>query len=488
MRSCSARSPRTTTPRRFSCVRWTRIPSRAAAYGHWRVTIKAADQLLDEARRCSRGGSKSQILLLLTDGEDHDEGALPAARALAEKGVSIYTVGIGSTAGEPIPLVDDKGRFTGYLKDRQGGTVLTRLNEDILKQIADAGHGRYVSSQGGGAGIDQIMPDLASFEREEREAKLKVVYADRFQWALVPALVFFLFAAFVPRRRKVALLAFAGLRFAAAPADAFPLLSAKNGDVEAGNKLLDANKADDALKSYEAAKGELGDRPELFVDQGMALAKKGDHKGAKPMFERALMSADAKLRGRAHYLMGNGVLFDEKDYQGAIAEYKKALAREDASNQNAKYNLELAQKLLKQEQEKQKNEKKDDPKRQDQEQRSAEARSEKAGRTETRPKQRFSKRTTNRSPIRTKTNRSQTSSKTNNRRNRPSRKRKATSDAAAKAAARRLRKPRKSRYASTFSRIRSNVRLSRWRKIGETAGWHPFLALSCHSRLLPRAR
>ena len=341
------------------------IPRGGTAIGS---AINAADKLLGEARE--RGGAKSQILIVITDGEDHDESALPAAKALAEKGITIFTVGVGSAAGEPIPLNDDKGRFIGYMKDRQGNTVLTRLNEEILKQLADAGHGRYVASGGGTAGIEQLIPDLAGFEREEHEAKFKVVYTDRFQWALVPGIVLLMIGLFLPRRRRrlpmtVFFLALLGAGRAQA---GVPLLSGKNSAVEAANKQLEANQPDDAIKGYEAAQKELGGRAELFIDQGLALQKKGDHKSAKPMPERALMSNDATVRSKAHYLMGNGA-FDDKDYQGAIEEFKKAL-RELPRNQDAKYNLELSQKLLKEQQEQQKkdqkNDKKDDKQKQDQ--------------------------------------------------------------------------------------------------------------------------
>ena len=174
---------------------------------------------------------------------------------------------------------------------------------------------------------------------------------------------------FLPRRRSripmtILLLALLGGRAEAG----VPLLTGKNSEVEAANKLLAANKTDEAIKGYEAVQKELGTRAELFIDQGLALEKKGDHKGAKPMLERALMSNDASVRSRAHYVMGNGA-FDDKDYPGAIEEFKKAL-REQPRNQDAKYNLELSQKLLKEQQEQQKkdekNQKKDDKQKQDQ--------------------------------------------------------------------------------------------------------------------------
>jgi len=339
--------------------------------------LQLSGQLLTEARE--RGGSKSQVVVVITDGEDHEGDPVAAAKTLAGKGISVFTVGVGSTSGEPIPMYDDKNTFLGYLKDHQGNTVLSRLDEGILKKIADAGGGRYVASSGGSTGVEQLLGDLASFEREEHEAKYKIVYTDRFQWLLIPSVFMLALSLSISARRRrpavFSLLMFLFSLTCAAPAHASPFwakakswLTAKNSKVETGNFALEQNKYDEAINAYKAAESEVADRPELWLDQGLALLKKGDAQGAKPLLERVFLAGDSQLRARAHYLLGNAA-FDQQKYDEAIVSYKKAL-HEMPSDSDAKYNLELAQKLLQAQKDKEKNQndkndKKDDNKNKD---------------------------------------------------------------------------------------------------------------------------
>ncbi len=322
--------------------------------------LKSADALLEEAR--TRGGSKSQVVVVITDGEDHEGAAIEAAKSLHEKGVTVFTIGVGSTAGEPLPLYGERGEFVGYMKDASGQTVLSRLNEQILKDVAQAGGGRYVASSGGSTGVEALVGDLAGFEREEKEATFKVVYADRFQWVLVPGALCLLLAALLSSKRKLtAALAFLLFVLPSSARAEIPWPTLQNSDVADGNKLLEDNKPDEALSAYEHAKEALGPLAELWLNQGLAHLKKGSPKDAAPLIEHALLSEDKKLRARAQYLLGNAA-FDAKDYAGAVQSYKKSL-REMPGVREVQYNLELAQKLLKKQQEEKK---KQDQQKQDQ--------------------------------------------------------------------------------------------------------------------------
>lgn len=330
--------------------------------------LRTADSLLDEAR--ARGGAKSQVVVVLTDGEDHEGDALAVAKQLREKGVSIFTVGVGSTVGEPIPSYNDKGDFTGYLKDGRGNTVLSRLNEQMLKDLAAAGGGSYTASSAGSTGVEQLIADLAGFEREERDAAYKVVYADRFQWVLLPGALALLGAALLSTRRRRSLLAaFAAVMLtgSSAHADAgFPWPTLQNSDVAEANDLLLEGKLDEAIGGYDKAKAVLSDRAELWLNHGLALLKKGDPQAAEGVLERALLSEDRKLRAKAQYLLGNAA-FDAQDFKKAVEAYKKSL-REDPSSRDTKFNLELAlQRLRKQEEEqKKKDQQNQDQQKQDQ--------------------------------------------------------------------------------------------------------------------------
>jgi Ca-activated chloride channel family protein len=155
-------------------------------------------QLLDEGGGLARG----RALILLTDGEDHEPGLENALEALSQDGVRVYPVGIGSTSGEPIPVYDDKGRFAGYKKDRQGQTVMTRLNEEVLREIADKTGGRYFHSTAGDVGIPAVVEELERLDKAEFESRLTVEYAERYREIAAPGFALLLLGAAFPQRGR----------------------------------------------------------------------------------------------------------------------------------------------------------------------------------------------------------------------------------------------------------------------------------------------
>jgi Ca-activated chloride channel family protein len=155
-------------------------------------------QLLDEGGGLARG----RALILLTDGEDHEPGLESALDALSQDGVRVYPVGIGSTSGEPIPIYDDRGRFAGYKKDRQGQTVMTRLNEEVLREIAEKTGGRYFHSTAGDVGIPAVVEELDRLDKAEFESRLTVEYAERFREIAGPGFALLLIGAALPQRGR----------------------------------------------------------------------------------------------------------------------------------------------------------------------------------------------------------------------------------------------------------------------------------------------
>ena len=132
------------------------------------------------------GGQK--VLILLTDGEDHGEEAVAAAKAATQKGVHIYCVGIGNPVRSvPIPLLSDTGAAaTPYKRDANGQLVLTALDETRLQEIAKAGNGNYYHAT---AGITQLTTDLARLEKQKFRSSADGEYQDRFQIFVAGALV-----------------------------------------------------------------------------------------------------------------------------------------------------------------------------------------------------------------------------------------------------------------------------------------------------------
>lgn len=119
------------------------------------------DAILTALRSFSAQSEKSRAMILITDGENHEDDAVDAARQAAEMGVKVYTIGVGSAQGQPIPMDGD------LLKDREGNIVVTRLDESTLQQVAQAGGGAYVHAGNEEFGLNPIIDDIRKMEDEE---------------------------------------------------------------------------------------------------------------------------------------------------------------------------------------------------------------------------------------------------------------------------------------------------------------------------------
>lgn len=113
---------------------------------------------------------KYKVLVLVTDGEDQGSQPIQAAQKAAQEGIRIYTIGIGTLAGEPIPLREPGGKFLGYKKDTDSTVVVSRLDEKTLTEIAQIGKGKYLSLFAGGFDLDKIYREISGMERNCRGA------------------------------------------------------------------------------------------------------------------------------------------------------------------------------------------------------------------------------------------------------------------------------------------------------------------------------
>ncbi|HZK09177.1 MAG TPA: VWA domain-containing protein [Bacteroidales bacterium] len=151
------------------------------------------------------GESEHQkAIIIITDGEDHEGDAIIAAKKVAENGILVYTIGMGLPEGAPIPVYDRYGNQSGFRKDRNNNTVITRLNEDMLRQIADAGKGEYVRANNTQAGLDVIFDEINKLEKTKFESRVFSDYENRFQYFLAVALILLLieFSVFDRRGRR----------------------------------------------------------------------------------------------------------------------------------------------------------------------------------------------------------------------------------------------------------------------------------------------
>lgn len=147
--------------------------------------------------------ASQKVIVLLTDGENHEGDISAAVQAAADKGVIIYTIGFGSPNGEPIPLYDDQGQLTGYKKDRQGEVVLSRLDETTLQQIALATNGRYFRAAADGREVGFLAGAIGELQTTELEGRFETRRVERFQWFLAAAVAALVIGELIPDRRAV---------------------------------------------------------------------------------------------------------------------------------------------------------------------------------------------------------------------------------------------------------------------------------------------
>lgn len=145
---------------------------------------------------------KYKVMVILTDGEDQGSEPIEAAKKAKEEGVVIYTVGIGSTGGEPIPLKDANGNKIGYKKDQSGNMVLSRMNPEILQEISSVTKGKYFSASGGQIEMERIYDEISNMDKKELGGKLLTLYQDRYQYFLILSLLFLTIESFISERRR----------------------------------------------------------------------------------------------------------------------------------------------------------------------------------------------------------------------------------------------------------------------------------------------
>ena len=133
----------------------------------------------------------NKAIVIISDGEDHEEMAVNAAKEATEEGVVICTVGMGSEKGVPIPIVRN-GKKIGIKKDKDESTVLTKLNEENLIQIAQAGNGTYTKTRGLNLNLRKILDRINEIEKSTLKKDRYSTYDDQFQWFLLPALLLLL--------------------------------------------------------------------------------------------------------------------------------------------------------------------------------------------------------------------------------------------------------------------------------------------------------
>ena len=143
-----------------------------------------------------------KAMIIITDGENHEDDAVAAARAAADKDVMVNVIGMGSANGAPVPI-HQTGRQAGFITDSAGHTVISKLNEDMCKEISAAGKGAYVRASNANSGLNIVMDQIGKVQRKTYDSKNFKDFEDRFQFFLGFAFILLIIEFFISNRKNL---------------------------------------------------------------------------------------------------------------------------------------------------------------------------------------------------------------------------------------------------------------------------------------------
>jgi Ca-activated chloride channel homolog len=314
-----------------------------------------------------KNNDNHKVLVLFTDGEDHDADTetLAAAKEAAEAGMHIFTIGVGTKAGELLRVKDDQGNES-FIKDEDGNVVKSRLNELLLNQIATAAGGFYLPLQGANPMETLYARGLAPLPKSESTTRLTRVYQERYHWPLAFAVVCLLLEFLLPEssrrsRRSEAKASAARSAVQMAAAAVCFLLVVLNGRASPSGAFRDYQSGDfkSAFEEYNRLSEQNTNDYRLHYDAGAAAYRAQQLEKAEKQFNATLASPsvapDLLTQERTYYNLGNteyhlGEPLTEPDkkeerWKQAIDSYSQALHL-NTNDLDAKNNLAFVQRKL----------------------------------------------------------------------------------------------------------------------------------------------
>jgi Ca-activated chloride channel family protein len=303
---------------------------------------------------------KYKAVVLISDGEDHDETAVKTATQMGQDGVVIYTVGIGSPQGTA--LMDET---TNQLKtDKDGNTVITKLNEEELRSIAEKGNGKYLFFQNTDDVVENIRSELAGMDQRNVMDDSLINYRSWFRYFLAVAFLFLIIEIFISEKKNrkndyLKLKPTLTILFVFTCIVTSAQTQKENLVIKKGNEAYKNNDFTNALDAYgQVIQKNPGNATAQF-NQGNALFRTDKKDEAVIAYDNALKKLNKPAeKGNAYYNKGV-VLQNDKKLPECIDAYKNAL-KLDPGNEDARQNLQKA--LQQQKQQKQEQQKKDDKK------------------------------------------------------------------------------------------------------------------------------
>ena len=169
------------------------MPSSGTNFSAAMLTAKDAFESIDD-----QNNNAANVLLFVADGENHSDNFSPAMQELLGANVIVFSVGVGTSSGGPVPVFNENGETIGYHRNSSGETITSRLGTDTMRQIAGEGGGEYYEISSGSDNIEAFFSRLDELERGEFSSQEFADYKDQYQALLIPGLILFLIALFFP--------------------------------------------------------------------------------------------------------------------------------------------------------------------------------------------------------------------------------------------------------------------------------------------------
>jgi Ca-activated chloride channel family protein len=299
---------------------------------------------------------KYKAVLLLSDGEDHDEGALQTAEQMAGEGVVINTIGIGSPEGAPI-----MDPATGQMKtDAEGNTVISRLNQEELKAIAAKGNGTYMLYSNTEEVASNIAAQLATMDQRAVKDDSLVNYQSFYQWFLALALLILVIELFIremKRNKALNIKAAAAVLLMGMGAPA--MAQSDKVIIKEGNEAYARKDYPAAADQYNKVVQKSPENTTAQYNLGNALYKSEKPADAVAAYYKSIARLEKPVEKSNAWYNKGVVLHNEKKLPECIAAYKNAL-KLDPNNEDARQNLQKALQQQKQEEQKDKKDKDQD--------------------------------------------------------------------------------------------------------------------------------
>ena len=297
----------------------------------------------------------SRAIILITDGENHEDDPVSAAKDAVDMGARVFCIGVGSPEGKPIPMDG------GLLKDNDGNIVVTRLDEKTLRDVASAGRGLYVRAGNTEFGLNPVIDEIRSLDAKDFQSVVFEEYDEQYMYFFAIALIFMLIEFMISdtRNRRSLFGRGKGMVAVLILMLASPVMLQAQSDrseVRAGNREFKKGEFREAELDYKRALEEDSTSVTAKYNLGNALYKTESYSEAELYLKGlgdSLKSVSASKASDCFHNSGNLAL-KQKKYQEAVDAYKESL-RLEPDNFETKSNLAYAQKMLKEQQQQQQN-------------------------------------------------------------------------------------------------------------------------------------